>query len=629
MSSFYGWSGPSELLPRSIFLKPLVTGRRVLELGTVALTGGATAVALLRLGARTVTAFDEDAAAVERAREEHRGSGVSFRTGRADELPERSFDLVLVEDAARVIAPGAAAALGRLLAPTGHLVVPIRNPAGPALAGMAMAGEPGGPGWAEVTGALRPVFPSIEVATQQALVGYVLAPVTGREAKLDIDASAGGTAAAYWLLLCGQEPAGLSDQALVALPPEPLLGLRAEPEGEAPGEELRAEVARLEARIEELQAAPAERDRRAESAAEIARLEARVAELEAQVAAEQERAGHLAEEVARAEARAAEIGAAAEAERRRREELQREAERAREGLREKETWVDGLRCEVEDREEAETRAQAELRVARARLARLEPELEAANGMLKRVREQLAARIHELAAARQAISERNEDLRLAEAELERAREYARTEREARLAAEQAGGAERLAALEAELARAERERDEARARAAAAGERKTALSRDEAAAGEGREIEADAVRQARDELRERVAALALEGAAAAAARDQLWEKFTESERTAAALRERVAAVALEGAAAAAARDQLWEKVTESERTAAMLRERVAALEAERDRAVAEADRLRSRCEEVERALAAAAAAGPANQVPPNEVGGAPEGSGREAG
>jgi predicted nucleic acid-binding Zn-ribbon protein len=521
MSSFYGRSGPSELLPRSIFLKPLVTGRRVLELGSVAATGGSTAVALLRLGARTVSAWDGDGAAIERARDEHRGSGVSFRTGRLDELPERSFDLVLVDDAARVVEPGAAGLLGRLLAPHGHLVVPVANPAGPSLAALAGDGAPAaGPGWTETTAALRPLFPSIEVATQQLLVGYVLAPVTGGEARLDIDATAGSAAAAYWLLLCGQRPTGLVDQALVALPPEPLFDARVAP-AIGPAAE---RVAALEAQRDEARAG-AER-----AAAEVERLGARVGEVEAALATERQRV----------------------------QELRRAADSAREGLRERETWVDGLRVEVEGRDAEETRTQADLREATSRLARLEPELKAAQEMLKRVREQLAGKVRELASAQQAIAERTHDLRIAEEELERARAYAQEERQARLAAE-------------------------------AGARGAAPEADAIAARE------DAARNA-----ERIAALEAERAAARedAARNE--ERFAalEAER-------------------AAAREESATRLAE----AAGLRGRLADAEKERDEAaealfagLAERDRAVARGAELERALAEAREARP---VPPNEL------------
>src|SRR5262249_57977799 len=59
--------GVSELLPRYIFAESLFVRRRVLEVGAVAATGGASAEFLVSRGARLVVACDDDLAAVEAA----------------------------------------------------------------------------------------------------------------------------------------------------------------------------------------------------------------------------------------------------------------------------------------------------------------------------------------------------------------------------------------------------------------------------------------------------------------------------------------------------------------------------------------------------------------------------------
>ena len=59
--------GVSELLPRYIFAENLFIRRRVLEVGAVAATQGASAEFLLQRGARVVLACDDDLAAVAEA----------------------------------------------------------------------------------------------------------------------------------------------------------------------------------------------------------------------------------------------------------------------------------------------------------------------------------------------------------------------------------------------------------------------------------------------------------------------------------------------------------------------------------------------------------------------------------
>ena len=71
--------GVSELLPRYIFAESLFVRRRVLEVGAVAATGGASAEFLVSRGARLVVACDDDLAAVEAAQARAGSERLRFR----------------------------------------------------------------------------------------------------------------------------------------------------------------------------------------------------------------------------------------------------------------------------------------------------------------------------------------------------------------------------------------------------------------------------------------------------------------------------------------------------------------------------------------------------------------------
>ena len=70
MTRFYARNGAGDLLARYSFIEPLLPGKRVLELGGVASTAGASALFLAERGAAAVVAVDEELAAVEIAEKE-------------------------------------------------------------------------------------------------------------------------------------------------------------------------------------------------------------------------------------------------------------------------------------------------------------------------------------------------------------------------------------------------------------------------------------------------------------------------------------------------------------------------------------------------------------------------------
>src|SRR5512143_2685267 len=125
MTTFYAPNGAGDLLSRYCFLEPLVSGRRVLEIGAARATGGFSAIGLAERGASAVLSIEDDG----------RGLGVlprdvpkqvQFRTVAIEDLPERSFDLVVVADGAQLAThPERLAAIAALLSPRGFLTTAL------------------------------------------------------------------------------------------------------------------------------------------------------------------------------------------------------------------------------------------------------------------------------------------------------------------------------------------------------------------------------------------------------------------------------------------------------------------------------------------------------------------------
>ena len=215
--------GPGELLPRYVFLEPLIAERRVLEVGLVAATRGAGARFLAEKGARSVTALDPDPEAVQAARA-NASPGVDYQCGGLADVPDGQFDLVIVAlERSIERAAGFLDKLAQKLGPRGHMVLALRNPAGVTLAQVARGEErevP--PTYGEVAGALAIRFRSVEVVSQTVLLGYHVGPA-GVDAPptLDLDL-AGNLEAAYFLFVAGAEPSHLGEPVLVTLPAAPV-----------------------------------------------------------------------------------------------------------------------------------------------------------------------------------------------------------------------------------------------------------------------------------------------------------------------------------------------------------------------------------------------------------------------
>ncbi|HEY6105167.1 MAG TPA: hypothetical protein VIV59_04245 [Anaeromyxobacteraceae bacterium] len=485
MARFYAANGAGELLPRYSFLEPLLDGRRVLELGAAGATDGASAVFLAEHGAAAVLSVDEPEA-VERAAQAAHHPFVQFRAVDPASLPRGAFDLVVIADGAGLATdPTRVAELKGLLPDDGLLVAAIRAPGGAGL--LALQGErpPGGdevPAYESFAGALAAEFEVVEMATQSAMVGYVLAPgQPGEEPEITVDGSLAGPAeAAYYLAICGAEPSGLEGLTLVALPPRPLAEAAVEHGEAARAHQGCLAAAEAGADTESLRRAVAEREEALVAKdVEIAEALARVAERERLVAEK--------------DARLAELEVDAEAARVRADGVDGELERERETLFETQAARDALRGRVQELEargetggraaEEASRTRAELEAERTSRIEAEASAQAARA------EAQAAR-----AGVQSALARAEGAEGRAADLEQALDEARRrEAEARAEAESRSGALEVRSAELEMRAAEQEARVAELEAALARSRE-ALVAGEAAEAKARTGEGEAARRA---------------------------------------------------------------------------------------------------------------------------------------
>ncbi|HWV37118.1 MAG TPA: methyltransferase domain-containing protein [Vulgatibacter sp.] len=227
------------LLPRHLFLEPLLAGARVLELGAVRIAGGASATSLHDRGAASVATVDLDAEAIERARADFGGPGLRFVEGPIASLEAAAFDLAILHGASWL---DELDDVRRALAPAGRLAVALDGPAS----------------YGEVAAILSARFPSVEVATIRPVAGWAMAPVQVPGAPLAVDDLADEPApASQFVFVCGESPAGLATRRLAILPREATPGLERMVRGLAEGEAAEADAVG--------EASPAETLRTAES----------------------------------------------------------------------------------------------------------------------------------------------------------------------------------------------------------------------------------------------------------------------------------------------------------------------------------------------------------------------------
>jgi SAM-dependent methyltransferase len=164
------------------YLRPLIEGRRVLEIGCGA---GAGAAHLLALGARAVVATDEDAAALGEARTRHGRQGITFLAPPSPvALREAApYDLVLVPSAIGMLRGGAGLSLGAvrgLLGGRGRLVCLVPS-----------ADRPGGGGlgYYDVLDALAPHFARVRMFGQTPFAAYGVAEFDDAVGGLRVDSA--------------------------------------------------------------------------------------------------------------------------------------------------------------------------------------------------------------------------------------------------------------------------------------------------------------------------------------------------------------------------------------------------------------------------------------------------------
>ena len=208
MASFFARHGAGEILARYSFIEPLLTGRRVLELGAAAATGGASALLLAERGAAAVLSLIESGEALAMARAAGHHPFVRFDDAPARVAPGRRLRPRAAGRRRRrwpTTRPGSPRCAG-CWPPAATWSPPSRPPGGRSLAELAGDATPvQSPAYETFIAALTEHFPWVEVATQSASVGYIIAvpPPEGTEAEVSIDGSQAGDAdaAAYVVAL--------------------------------------------------------------------------------------------------------------------------------------------------------------------------------------------------------------------------------------------------------------------------------------------------------------------------------------------------------------------------------------------------------------------------------------------
>jgi SAM-dependent methyltransferase len=217
------------------YLRPLVEGRKVLEVGCGT---GEGAAHLLALGARTVVATDDDPAAVAEARARH--AGITF-LGAASPVALREaapFDLVLVPNAVRLLRGGVIGSVRALLGPRGRLVCLVPSADRPNVDGL---------GYYDLLDTLSPHFPRVRMFGQTPFAAYGVAEFDDAAGGLRVDSGLvdeGSEQPISYLAVAGPDDPVALGYALIQVPQ---LG-----GGEAPaaGGELARQLAEAQGQIE-------------------------------------------------------------------------------------------------------------------------------------------------------------------------------------------------------------------------------------------------------------------------------------------------------------------------------------------------------------------------------------------
>ncbi len=240
------------------YLRPLVAGKRVIELGT---GSGGGAAHLLGLGAASVVGVDDDPAAIERARGAHRRPNLSFSAGARGLDGAGPYDLVIVPDAEAFLRGQGGLPLStvrRLLGPRGRLVCMVAS--ADRQGGGGQLG--GGLGYYQVVETLDPHFSRVRMFGVTPFLAYGIAEFDEAAAEgLRVDSALVDEAAveaSHYVAVAGPDDGGGLGYALVQIPPAaeapvPPPAARPTPRTAAALVEATGDVADLRRRLAEVQ----------------------------------------------------------------------------------------------------------------------------------------------------------------------------------------------------------------------------------------------------------------------------------------------------------------------------------------------------------------------------------------